>query len=97
MAYEIKTIDQRIRAKANEDTRMRVALALDKAKDVARVGCDLKTEPGKPTVWECIGLIEVALINYHKPRDEETAIEDFLRQVDQLSEQVNELRTQVEG
>jgi hypothetical protein len=103
----IKTIDERIRLRAREQLAQQLDKAIEPISHLACVGnrtpliqlfrLGKDGSPHQSDVHDALGIIREAIFERLVASREEKEIENFLKEVGRLGEQLDELRNSVEG
>lgn len=87
-----KTIDDRIRAKAEEKWKAEVDKIFEPVHRLLQIGHCLSTEIPKVDAHDAIKAAKRAITAYYLPRKQEMAVEEFMGKVEELHKQIGELR-----
>lgn len=99
MPQEIKTLDARIREKAAYELKQEIHRAFDQVSKYFRTGSRLDIEVnGKDIqVWQLFEILEKKAFDIQSTDTEEKAVRDFLANVENFQEQLNDLRSSQES
>lgn len=93
----IVTIDQHICHEAQNQLAADLRRALEPIRDMSCVGTVIDLPGQKLCVHDALDLIETAVFKALQPRRENDARDAFIAKVDGLSEQVEEIRRQMQS
>ena len=91
-----KTIDERLRKAARDRLSAEIAGDMEAIRKRCRTGETIFTNVKEgASALGCLDAVFKSLMNHYAERCEEKAVADFLKKVDELSEEVEDLRNSV--
>lgn len=103
---DVKQIDERIRERARQELFDEVTHVAEKLRNYLRIGHSLSLYPNdkpsaeamaKLTCSEALTTIRDRIVDHYSERREQAAVDDFVKKVDSLQEQISELQESVAG
>ena len=98
--YSTKTIEDRIREKAQKELKDEIYRASKTLMDLACVGHTIpikNDDPKSMGIVEAVAAVRERLYEHYRGGREEKAINTFLSKIDDLDAQLGELRAEVSG
>lgn len=95
----VKTIDEKIRAKALEDLENQVESAAERLRHLCRIGTKIETPlmvgSVEKSTLEALNIIVESIIRARRGKAEQKAVDAFLAKVDSIQHELDELRENI--